>query len=207
MPYWFQPETVSLEIGGRTLTIETGRMAKQAAGAAVVTYGETVVLVTASSGPAREGIDVAEALVRGGREGEARDVTVCTDAAVPAILAEGGVDLVLVGADTVRPSGAVVNKTGTRGAALAARREDVPFYAACAVDKIAAAEETRGEEGGRRDVYDGTADLHVRNPTFDVTPADLVTGGIVTERRTFASAEIESVAEEHARLATWRDDV
>ncbi|MDX1648881.1 MAG: polyribonucleotide nucleotidyltransferase, partial [Myxococcota bacterium] len=57
MPYWFHPETVSLEIGGRTLTVETGRMAKQAAGAAVVTYGDTVVLVTATSGPAREGID------------------------------------------------------------------------------------------------------------------------------------------------------
>jgi polyribonucleotide nucleotidyltransferase len=57
MPYWFQPETVSLELGGRTLTVETGRMAKQAAGAAVVTYGDTVVLVTATSGPAREGID------------------------------------------------------------------------------------------------------------------------------------------------------
>jgi polyribonucleotide nucleotidyltransferase len=57
MPYWFEPQTVSVEIGGRPLLIETGRMAKQAAGAAVVTYGETVVLVTVASGPAREGID------------------------------------------------------------------------------------------------------------------------------------------------------
>ncbi len=38
---------IEVELGGRTLTIETGKIAKQASGAAVVTYGETVVLVTA----------------------------------------------------------------------------------------------------------------------------------------------------------------
>lgn len=37
-------EKVSCEIGGRTLTIETGRMAKQAHGAVTVRYGDTVVL-------------------------------------------------------------------------------------------------------------------------------------------------------------------
>jgi len=57
MPSWFQPETVTVEVGGRLLTIETGRLAKQAAGAAVVTYGETVVLVTATTAKPREGID------------------------------------------------------------------------------------------------------------------------------------------------------
>ena len=36
-----------VELGGRTLTIETGRMAKQANGAVVVSFGETVVLATA----------------------------------------------------------------------------------------------------------------------------------------------------------------
>jgi polyribonucleotide nucleotidyltransferase len=55
--YWFQPESVSFELGGRTLTIETGRLAKQAAGAALVTYGETVVLVTATRADPRPGID------------------------------------------------------------------------------------------------------------------------------------------------------
>jgi polyribonucleotide nucleotidyltransferase len=38
---------VSREIGGRTLTLETGRIAKQAHGAVLVSYGETVVLVSA----------------------------------------------------------------------------------------------------------------------------------------------------------------
>ncbi len=48
----------SMEINGQTLNIETGRVAKQANGAAVVTMGETVVLVTAvSTDEVREGID------------------------------------------------------------------------------------------------------------------------------------------------------
>ncbi|MBW1843030.1 MAG: polyribonucleotide nucleotidyltransferase, partial [Deltaproteobacteria bacterium] len=55
--YWFKPETVTMELGGRTLTIETGRLAKQAAGACLVTYGETVVLVTVVHGKPRQGID------------------------------------------------------------------------------------------------------------------------------------------------------
>jgi len=54
-----EPETVSLEIGGRTLTIETGELAKQANGSALIRYGDTNVVlaaVTASEKP-REGID------------------------------------------------------------------------------------------------------------------------------------------------------
>jgi len=39
------------EIGGRTLSIETGRIAKQASGSALVQYGDTVVLVTAQAAP------------------------------------------------------------------------------------------------------------------------------------------------------------
>ncbi len=53
------PESVSLEIGGRTMIIETGELAKQANGSALVRYGDqNVVLcaVTASEKP-REGID------------------------------------------------------------------------------------------------------------------------------------------------------
>jgi polyribonucleotide nucleotidyltransferase len=57
MPYWFEPQSVSLELGGKRLTVETGRMAKQAAGAAVVTYGDSVVLVTVTTAAPREGID------------------------------------------------------------------------------------------------------------------------------------------------------
>jgi len=49
---------IELEFHGRQLSIESGRLAKQAGGAALVQYGETVVLVTATSArEAREGID------------------------------------------------------------------------------------------------------------------------------------------------------
>lgn len=46
-----------LEVGGRTLSLETGKIARQADGAVVVQYGDTVVLATVVSGPPREGID------------------------------------------------------------------------------------------------------------------------------------------------------
>src|SRR6201993_3743795 len=41
------PHVVTVEVGGRTLTLETGKVAKQANGAVVARYGDTVVLVTA----------------------------------------------------------------------------------------------------------------------------------------------------------------
>jgi polyribonucleotide nucleotidyltransferase len=48
---------VEKQIGKRTLWIETGELAKQAAGSSLIGYGETVVLCAASSGPPRLGID------------------------------------------------------------------------------------------------------------------------------------------------------
>ena len=48
---------VEREIGGKKLRIETGKVAKQAAGAVVVSYADTVVLVAAVTGAPREGID------------------------------------------------------------------------------------------------------------------------------------------------------
>ncbi|MGC1402928.1 MAG: polyribonucleotide nucleotidyltransferase [Thermodesulfobacteriota bacterium] len=51
-------KVVSTQINGRTLSIETGRVAKQASGSVLVQYGETIVLVTVvSSNDIREGID------------------------------------------------------------------------------------------------------------------------------------------------------
>ena len=47
----------SVMVGGRALTLETGRLAKQAHGSVLVTYGETIVLVTAVSGDERPGLD------------------------------------------------------------------------------------------------------------------------------------------------------
>jgi polyribonucleotide nucleotidyltransferase len=51
-------QSFSMEIGGRQLTVETGKMAKQANGAVLVRYGDTAVLVTATaSAEPREGVD------------------------------------------------------------------------------------------------------------------------------------------------------
>jgi polyribonucleotide nucleotidyltransferase len=83
----------SLMVGGKTLTIETGRLAKQAHGAVLVTYGESVVLVTAVSTEERPGLDFfpltceylektyAAGKIPGGffkREGRQRDTEVLT---------------------------------------------------------------------------------------------------------------------------------
>ena len=48
---------VEREIGESLLSIETGKVARQAAGAALVKFGDTVVLGTVVTGPPREGID------------------------------------------------------------------------------------------------------------------------------------------------------
>src|SRR5512146_2807424 len=53
----FQVHSVERQIGGKTLKIETGKLAKQAAGAVTVAYGDTIVLATAVAGPCREDID------------------------------------------------------------------------------------------------------------------------------------------------------
>ena len=50
-------ERVSIPLGGSTLSIEVGKLAKQANGSAYVRYGDTVVLATACSAVPREGID------------------------------------------------------------------------------------------------------------------------------------------------------
>jgi len=47
----------TIDFYGKKLTIETGRLAKQAHGSALVTLGDTVVLVTVVAGRPREGVD------------------------------------------------------------------------------------------------------------------------------------------------------
>ena len=52
------PQSFQCEVGGRTLIIQTGKLATQATSSVTVTYGETVVLVTLCVAPApREGTD------------------------------------------------------------------------------------------------------------------------------------------------------
>ncbi len=52
-----KPVTVERSIGGKTISIESGRLAKQASGAVVVRVGDTMTLVATVTGPGREGLD------------------------------------------------------------------------------------------------------------------------------------------------------
>ena len=48
----------SIKVGGRDLSVETGKVAKQADGSVIIQYGETMLLVTAvSNKTAKEGLD------------------------------------------------------------------------------------------------------------------------------------------------------
>ncbi|SFS64113.1 initiation factor 2B [Halostagnicola kamekurae] len=152
----------------------------------------------AESRPAREGVDVAEKLA-----GEI-PVTIHTDAAAAAVLSREAVDRVVVGADTIRPDGAVVNKTGTRSIALTAAREGIPFSVIAAADKVSTRSDVNLESGSRAAVYDGEASIDVLNPTFDVTPADCV-DEYVTERGPLERADIDSIAAELRELGAWNE--
>jgi translation initiation factor 2B subunit (eIF-2B alpha/beta/delta family)/8-oxo-dGTP pyrophosphatase MutT (NUDIX family) len=149
------------------------------------------------SRPAREGADVAAALADAGL-----DVTLTTDAALPAELGARDPDAVLVGADAVLADGSVVNKVGTRGLALAAARENVPVYVVAAAAKVRPDERVHAEAGEAVDLYDGPAPVSVANPVFDRTPADLVTG-VVTERGVLDGDDVRAVAAEHRANAAW----
>jgi polyribonucleotide nucleotidyltransferase len=65
--------TVAVEIAGKEISFETGRMAKQASGAVVVSHGETMVLVTATVGSLRDvdflplTVDVEERMYAAGK--------------------------------------------------------------------------------------------------------------------------------------------
>src|SRR5215218_8422562 len=52
-----KPVTVERTIGGKRLSLESGRLAKQASGSVVVRIGETMTLVATVGAPGREGLD------------------------------------------------------------------------------------------------------------------------------------------------------
>jgi methylthioribose-1-phosphate isomerase len=127
--------------------------------------------------------------------------TLVTDNAGGHLMQRGQVDLVLVGADRVTRRGDVCNKIGTYLKALAARANDVPFYACVptpsidwgiedAMLEIPIEERPEDEvrivrgldaEGRFAEVVIAPRATPVANPAFDVTPAELVTG-IITEQ-------------------------
>jgi methylthioribose-1-phosphate isomerase len=116
------------------------------------------------------------------------DHTLICDSAAAHLMAEGAVDLVIVGADRVAANGDTVNKIGTRALAIVARYHGVPFYVACpsstfdadTPDGAAVPIEERPAEEVARHIR-APPGVSVRNPAFDVTPATLVTA-YITDR-------------------------
>jgi methylthioribose-1-phosphate isomerase len=116
------------------------------------------------------------------------------------LMQQGEVDMVLVGSDRVTAAGDVCNKVGTYLKALAARDNEIPFYAAQPISTIdwsvGSAAEVPIEQRSPRElthisglsaagkietvrvIPEGSRAL---NLGFDVTPARLVTG-LITER-------------------------
>jgi len=118
-------------------------------------------------------------------------VTVITDGMSGFLMSRGEIDAVIVGADRVAANGDVANKIGTYMVAVLARRHGIPFYVACPLSTIDRSilrgnditiEERACEEVlGFRDFRWAANGAQVRNPAFDVTPAELVSG-LITER-------------------------
>jgi len=136
--------------------------------------------------------------------------TLVVDNASGHLMQRGMVDLVFVGADRVTRRGDVCNKIGTYLKALAARDNDIPFYAAVPTPTIdwevedalkdipieeRSSEEVRivrglDAEGRPTEVAIAPASTRVANPAFDVTPGALVTA-LITEKGVVRANEKE----------------
>jgi len=103
---------------------------------------------------------------------------------------QGEIDCVIVGADRIAANGDVANKIGTYSVAVLAKEHGLPFYVAAPLSTIdlniadgsaIPIEERDASEvthcGQNRLAPEG---IKVRNPAFDVTPAQLITA-IITE--------------------------
>jgi len=113
------------------------------------------------------------------------------DSAAASLMAQGKVDLVLVGADRIARNGDVANKLGTLSLAIVARHHGVPFYSVAPSSSFdPACPSGAAIPIEHREAAEVTAPFGVPvapaasaafNPAFDVTPATLVTG-YVTQR-------------------------
>ncbi|MDT8394199.1 MAG: S-methyl-5-thioribose-1-phosphate isomerase [Bacteroidales bacterium] len=124
---------------------------------------------------------------------------VIVDNAMAAFMAQGKVDMMIVGADRIAANGDVANKIGTLEKAIAANYFNIPFYVAAPSSTIdwncksgnAITIEQRDEtevlyqngpdkDGIRHTIMVCSPGSVALNPAFDVTPASLVTA-IITE--------------------------
>ena len=119
------------------------------------------------------------------------DTTLITDNMSGHFMKSGAIDAVIVGTDRVAANGDVANKIGTYMVAVLAKEHDIPFYVACPLstihlsipsgDDIPIEERSSNEVTGYGDVRWAPKNIQVRNPSFDVTPARLVTA-LITEK-------------------------
>jgi methylthioribose-1-phosphate isomerase len=117
--------------------------------------------------------------------------TLVTDAMAGYLMSRGEVDVVVVGADRIAANGDVANKIGTYGLAVLAKRHGIPFYVAAPLSSfdpsvpdgscIPIEERPAAEVTGYRDMRWAPEGVSVRNPAFDITPAELITG-IICEK-------------------------
>jgi methylthioribose-1-phosphate isomerase len=102
------------------------------------------------------------------------------------LMSRGEVDVAIVGADRIAANGDVANKIGTYTMAVLAKRHGIPFYVAAPLSTFDAKipdgshieieERAADELTGYRGTRWAPEGIAVRNPAFDVTPAELVTG-------------------------------
>jgi len=132
---------------------------------------------------------------------EGINATLITDSSVSITMNQKQVSAVVVGADRVALNGDTANKIGTYQIAITAKYHGIPFYIAApftTIDKnIACGNDIVIEERSVQEIthYKGervTPDgIKCWNPAFDVTPASLITGGIITERGVFKPEQLK----------------
>lgn len=116
---------------------------------------------------------------------------VIADNAAGHFMKNGEIDMVITGADRIAANGDFANKIGTYEKAVLAKENGIPFYVAAPVstfdNNIKSGDEIVIEERGREElsVINGKTVMpeytKVRNPAFDVTPHEYVTGYITEE--------------------------
>ena len=129
-------------------------------------------------------------------------VTLLADGAAAALIGQGAVRWVIVGADRIAANGDVANKIGTYGLAVAARHHGVRFMVVAptsTVDmRIARGADIPIEQRAAEELLTfggqpvAAAGAEVWNPSFDVTPAALV-DALVTERGVALAPDAEKM--------------
>jgi methylthioribose-1-phosphate isomerase len=130
------------------------------------------------------------------------DTTIITDNMSAALMGQGKVNFVVVGADRIAANGDTANKIGTYGVAVLAREHNIPFYVAAPLSTIdlrtADGAHIPIEERNPREVtHVGSSQVapdgaKIWNPAFDVTPHRFITG-IITEQGIFRAPYTESL--------------